>query len=144
MADAGEQKKRSEWELVRMGFFLDIADAALELLGKPAELLDGVDTPADLLRLVVNETITLPADIVCQIDMSPSQFQQFLKDKIVQPDLLLHSAGQDFLAQKILEGLNSPDVEPLQANIFSMILSNPEEKARFFGRIFYLINQPTN
>lgn len=127
-----------------MGFLLDIVDIALELMDKPSELLDPIKDSEELLQLLADEKVNLPADLVEQVKMSPSDFQAFLKAKIPQVDLLLHTAGQDFLAAKILEGLSGPDVEELHAQIFSLLLSKPEEKKRFFGRIFYLINQPIN
>jgi hypothetical protein len=141
---SGSDKRiASEWELVRMGFMLDIVDVALELMEKPAEsLLDGINTPAELLAMIEGQEIKMPSDLVEQIKMEPQAFQDFLKAKIPQTDLLLHKAGQDFLARKILEGLTGPEVDPLHAEILCWLLSNEKDKTQFFGRIFYLINQP--
>ncbi len=137
-----DKKKQSEWELVRIGFMLDIVDVALELMDKPPELLDGINTPQELLTMIEGQKIKLPSDLVEQLKMEPAAFQEFLKAKIPQTDLLLHKAGHEFLARKILEGLTGPEVDPLHAEIFSLLLSRENDKAQFFGRIFYLINQP--
>ena len=127
-----------------MGFMLDIVDIALELTDRPSDLLDDINNGEELLQMIANEKVNLPADLVEQVKMSPADFQAFLKNKIPQVDLLLHKAGQDFLARKILEGLTGPEVDPLHAEIFSLLFSRENDKAQFFGRIFYLINQPIN
>lgn len=130
--------------MVRFAFVSDLVDIAAALAN--IEVSINANSIPEILETAKELEFEIPKDIVNQALLSDEEFKKFLTDKIQgQTDLLIHAAGQDFLTQKIIDGLMNAEVEDLYKDVFLLLLRDPEyveDKKLFYGRWHYLVSRP--
>lgn len=144
MSEAHAPNRLTEWQGVRFAFVADLVDIAAALANIEVTI-DALSIP-EMLKRAEELNFEIPKDIVNQALLSDEEFKAFLTDKISgQTDLLIHAAGQDFLTEKIINGLSTAEVEDLYKDVFLLLLRDPEyveDKKLFYGRWHYLVTRP--